>query len=416
MMKLALATFALCLLLASPAQAGTAQDAAYLKMVDAAIANPASAQWCAIRLAYPDTSFYRAAGALTIDKKTESLGKDVIMGRTEASTVALKTFLHDNFGSLGAHRYAEYIYRWNTDLTSQDMAGILPEFGHGVDYINHDVEKAAADGLLDCLAKTGSGGGFDSAVKVISAEEEQIMIDQYFHVSGISLDTATRDGHLYHIVDVSIPETQAKAKIYFLLDDRMRAATLGTGGPATGTDAAYLSLVAKAQADPASVNWEELRHIYIDTSFYSPNSDTILLPALQAAADNAMANPGNETFAAYKDLLTQHYGLYLPHMHAISFCAKSAPTFIDCNAEKATLKAIIRSIADSGDGKTAATAYRVVDIAEARLLAQAYFGYTITNARVGREQQHTLAVLDVTDKKTGTSQQMYFNMDMAQLN
>ncbi|MDE1153234.1 MAG: DUF4919 domain-containing protein [Micavibrio sp.] len=405
-----------CLLLAAThARADDAADKAYLKMVDAAIANPAAGQWCAIRTAYPDTSFYRAAGSLTIDKKTEAAGKDVIMGQTEASTVALKKFLYENFGSVGAHRYAEYIYRWNTDLTSQDMKGILPEFGKGVDYINPEVEKAAAAGLLDCLAKTGTGSNIAGAVKVISSEEEQIMIDQYFHVTATNLDTESHDGHIYHIADVAIPETKTTAKIYFQMDDRASAAMLGAAAPANGTDTAYLSLVAKAQADPAAVNWEELRHIYVDTSFYSPNSDAILLPALQSAAEKAQADPSAENANAYKNLLRQHYGLYLPHMHAISFCIKASPAFLDCTAEKAALKAIIRSIADSGDGKSAATAYRVVDFSEARLLAQAYFGLTITNARVGREQRHTLAVLDVTDKKTGKADKMYFNMDMAQL-
>ncbi len=405
--------FAALMLMAAPAFAEESADKPYLALVDAAIADPTHGKWCDIRQMYPDTSFYRAFGGLAIDRKTEEAGKKVILDKTPEAAAAFKTFLYNNFGSLGAHRYAEYIYRWNGDLAKEGMEGILPDFGHGIDYINYKVEKAASAALLDCIVKSGDGRSTATPFRVISKEEEQILIDQYFHVTAADLDLKTENDHIYNIIKVEIPGAKEKVDIVFQLDDRMGKATIG--GTGTDTDKAYLSLVAKSQENPTTTDWTELRHIYADSSFYKPDSEMLLWPALMAAGDKAVKTPSPENDAAYKLLLTQQYGFFMSHFHALGMCQRSAPAFVDCAKEKAAVKGLLASVAKSGDGKTPATAYQIIDIEEARLLIQEVYKLKQAQHAVVHDQRHTLDVVEYKDAD-GKPAKLYFNLDASVAN
>ncbi len=407
------ALFIAFLLTATPALADDATDKAYLALVDAAIADPAHGKWCEIRQAYPDTSFYRAFGGLAIDLKTEQAGKKVILDKTPEAAAAFKEFLHNNFGSIGAHRYAEYLYRWNGDLAKEGMEGILPDFGHGIDYINYKVEKTASAALLDCIVKSGDGRSTATAFKVISKEEEQILIDQYFHVTASDLDLKTENDHIYNIIKVDIPGVKDKVDVVFQLDDRMGKATLG--GTGTNTDKAYLTLVMKSQENPAATDWTELRHIYADTSFYKPDSEMLLWPALMAAGDKAVKSPSPENDAAYKLLLTQQYGFFMSHFHALGLCQRGAPAVVDCAKEKIAIKGLLASVAKSGDGKTPATAFQIIDMAEARLLIQEVYKLKQAQHAVVHNGRHTLDVVEYKDAD-GKAQKLYFNLDASLAN
>lgn len=395
------------LLAGADARADTLQDDKYLALVDAAIKSPATAQWCEIRNLYPDTSFYRAFGGLAIEEKTEEAGKAVIMQKTPQAAAALKKFLRENFGSLGAHRYAAYIYRWNADLADEGMAPLLPDFGHGIDYIDPAVEKAAADGLLDCIVKTGDGRTAATAHQIISEEEEKILIEQYYHVDAAKLSIDTKDGHIYHIVEVQIPDAKVTANVYFRLDDRIGRATLGS--TATENDKLYLGLVAKAQQDPGGINWSDMRHIYIDTSFYRPGSDVLLWPMLLTAGKKALDAPTAENIDAYKTLLTQHYGFFISHLNALGFCAHGA-AFLNCENEKAALKGEIESIAKSGNGQSTSSAFQVIDVSEAQALAHDYYGLEAGERHMVREKNHLFEVMDVKNPKDGTAGKYFFDL------
>jgi len=402
--------FALVFLLTSAAaQADTLQDQKYLALVDAAIKSPTTAQWCDIRNLYPDTSFYRAFGGLAIDEKTEEAGKAVIMQKTPEAAAALKKFLRENFGSLGAHRYAAYIFRWNADLADEGMAPLLPDFGRGIDYIDPKVEKAASDGLLACIVKTGDGRTAATAHQIISEEEEKILIEQYYHVDAAKLTIDTKDGHIYHIIEVQIPDAKVTANVYFRLDDRIGKATLGGGN--SENDKLYLDLVAKAQKDPSSIDWSDMRHIYIDTSFYRPGSDVLLWPMLLTAGQTAMDKPTDENISAYKTLLTQHYGFFISHLNALGFCRMGA-RFIDCDNEKAALKSEIESIAKSGNGQSTASAFQVIDVAEAQALAHEYYGLEVGERHMVREKNHLFEIMDVKNPKDGTSGKYFFDLGL----
>lgn len=214
--------FAFLLLFTVPSFAAD-KDAEYFKLVDAAIANPATAQWCEIRQLYPDTSFYRAIENPSASTLVPTMGRRMLMEKTQEAVKDFRAFQRDHFGSVNAHRYAAYLYKWHIELARESMEKVLPDFGQGIDYIDFKLERAAAKGLLDCIANSGDGKSKQTAFVTISAEEQQIMVEQYFRVdyTGAQL---VRDGDaVYSIVGVQIPGGQ-KADVHFRLDPRLVAA------------------------------------------------------------------------------------------------------------------------------------------------------------------------------------------------
>lgn len=196
------------------------KDAEYLALVDAAIAAPDTAKWCDIRDMYPDTSFYRALGNPAVPQKAEEAGKRMILDKSQESVEKFKRFSREHFGNLGAHRYAAYLYKWNRELIREGMDGPLPDFGKGIDYIDNKLEKKAAKALLDCAVATGDGRTPATGFKVITADEQRIIIEQYFRVDATEV-RMSRDGERVNsIVKVQIPDGAA-VDINFLLDNRM---------------------------------------------------------------------------------------------------------------------------------------------------------------------------------------------------
>ncbi len=207
------------LLLASPVFAAD-KDAEYLALVDAAIKDPATAKWCEIRDMYPSTSFYRALGNPLVSTKVPEMGKRMLMEKSEASVSAFMRFSRENFGSLNAHRYAAYLYKWHMELALQGMEKVLPDFGDGIGYIDFKLETKAARELLKCMAASGDGKGFTTAYHAVTFEEERLLIEQYFHVDVENGAIKKEGGKVYSIVNVQIPGG-TKTDIYFRLDDQL---------------------------------------------------------------------------------------------------------------------------------------------------------------------------------------------------
>lgn len=214
---------ALLFLLAQPVWAADAPsaDSDYLKLVDAAMTRPAEGQWCEIRMLYPDTSFYKAHLGLQIKKQTMQAGQKMLSDKTRESVDAFRDFMRKNAAAVGAHYYASYLYKWNNDLVKQNMDALLPDFGHGVDYIDPSYEKAATDALMGCLLKTGDGRSEATAYQVVTVDEAEIIVDKYYKVEPVSLENVKTGGHIYDVLTVQIPDSKVQQKLYFQLDDRL---------------------------------------------------------------------------------------------------------------------------------------------------------------------------------------------------
>lgn len=217
---------AACLVFAAPAEIlaetpAADRDAEYLKLADAAAEKPAEAKWCDIRAMYPETSFYRAHLGIEIKKQTMEAGRRMLMEKTVDSVAAFRDFMRKNAAAVGAHYYAAYLYNWNSDLVKQKMEALLPDFGNGIDYIDPAFEKKAAEALLGCLLKTGDGRSLETAYRVVTVDEEEIIAEKYFRVEPVKIEKQRDNGHVYNILTVQIPDSKVRQQIYFQLDDRL---------------------------------------------------------------------------------------------------------------------------------------------------------------------------------------------------
>lgn len=195
-------------------------DAKYLTLVDAAFTNPDKADWCGIRDLYPDTSFYRDLGNPGASTKVPEVGSRMVMERSKDSVNAFLKFSREHFASINAHRYAAYLYKWHMELAKEGMDQVLPDLGNGIDYIDFSLEKRALRELLKCIVSKGDGRSEDTAYTSMTMEEEQILVEQYFHVDATASDTKQDKGHVYNIISVQIPDGP-KEDVWFQLDDRM---------------------------------------------------------------------------------------------------------------------------------------------------------------------------------------------------
>lgn len=219
-MRALISAFILGLVFCAPVVYAADKDTEYLSLVDAAIAAPETAKWCEIRDLYPDTSFYRALGNPGQSQKAEEAGKRMILDKSKESVEKFKRFMHEHFGNQGAHRYAAYLYKWNRELLKEGMDGPLPDFGKGIDYIDNKLEKKAAKALLDCVVATGDGRTPATAFKIITTDEQRILIEQYFRVDMTEARLAREGDRVSSIIKVQIPDGEA-VDIHFMLDDRM---------------------------------------------------------------------------------------------------------------------------------------------------------------------------------------------------
>ncbi len=217
-MRVTLFAAFLCLFAATAFAAD--KDAEYLALVDSAVAAPQAAKWCEIRDIYPDTSFYRALGNPGAAQKAEEAGKKMILDKSRESVEKFKRFSREHFGNLGAHRYAAYLYKWNRELLKEGMDGPLPDFGKGIDYIDNKLEKLAAKALLDCAIATGDGRTPATGFNVITADEQRIIIEQYFRVDATEAKLSKDGDRVNSVVTVQIPDGAAAA-VHFRLDPRM---------------------------------------------------------------------------------------------------------------------------------------------------------------------------------------------------
>jgi hypothetical protein len=206
----------LLVLVAAAQPAAPGKDAEYLALAGAAVPD-----WCRVRALYPDTSFYAEHLGIEAKKKTAEAGQRLLMDKTAEAAAAFQDHMRRHAGSVGAHFYAAYLYDWNADLAGQKMDRLLPDFGHGVDYIDPAREKKAAAALLGCIVSAGDGRSAASAFEVISVEEEEIVIEKYFHVDPVRADAHRENGKFYNVVTVTIPDSKVETDIYFRLDPRL---------------------------------------------------------------------------------------------------------------------------------------------------------------------------------------------------
>lgn len=179
--------------------------------------------------------------------------------------------------------------------------------------------------------------------------------------------------------------------------------------PDTSNDDAYLALADKSSVDASSIDWVELRKLYVASSFYHPYA--MPFEKLREAWERVGADKTPEAMAAFETLRRQHAGHFRAHSFGLALCEKEKHAVINCANEVVSFKKIIGTVLATGDGKSPATAIKVITTEEEYLLMRTYFKAKVTNQSLLQENGHTYDVLSFDDTAQGRKGQIYFNVD-----
>ena len=169
----------------------------------------------------------------------------------------------------------------------------------------------------------------------------------------------------------------------------------------------YDVLLEKVKKQDAAVNFQELRLAYTETKQYNPyGGDREMRTAMFAALtgkqyDQALLSSEKILAANYLDINAQ-LSAYVANRE-LGHAEKA-------DYHKNIARKLLKSISDSGDGKTIATAFVVISTDEEYAMFN-YMGVRPTAQALIEEQTHHYDKMTVTDPKTEREVIYYFNID-----
>lgn len=169
----------------------------------------------------------------------------------------------------------------------------------------------------------------------------------------------------------------------------------------------YDVLLEKVKKQDAAVNFQELRLAYTETKQYNPyGGDREMRKAMFAALngkqfDQALLSSEKILAANYLDINAQ-LSAYVANRE-LGHADKA-------DYHKNIARQLLKSISDSGDGKTIATAFVVISTDEEYAMFN-YMGVRPTAQALIEEQTHHYDKMTVTDPKTEQEVTYYFNID-----
>ena len=170
----------------------------------------------------------------------------------------------------------------------------------------------------------------------------------------------------------------------------------------------YETLLEKVKKqDPAAVNFKELRFAYTETKQYSPyggdsENRKAMFVALNAKEyDKALASSEKIIGSNYLDI-NAHFVAYAANRHL----GRSEKA----DYHKYVFENLLKSISDSGDGKTMETAFFVISTEEEYALFN-FMGLRPAGQALIEDKGHHYDKMTAIDPKTNQSSIYYFNID-----
>lgn len=375
----------------------TAADKSYLAMVDAAMKNPAAADWTALRKAYTGTRYYAATGPLGVTAYVQDMAQHHINRGTPESQQDFDTAYRQHFAAMGLHQIVEKLQGIN-HLT----------------FIDSKIAPLARQGLLQATLVSGDGKTSATAFQAVTGQEIEQAVLQLLDKPASAGMSMEKDLFISSFKGINRTDG-SEAQYYFSLPGGMSALMKmgekqNTRAPTdrSEADSRYLSLVEAAEKDPSSADFHTLRMAYAQSSFYNPYGGPVVTRKVGEAVKAAQADP--EKMQNLKQLTKEHFGHFATHRTMLHMADKENAGFVDKKAHQAYLDGIIASIMKSGDGKTPQTAHQVIDIQEEYMVMQDIMKIKGRKRPTRPIDGH---VYDVFDYQTadGQSAAVYFNVD-----
>ncbi|HBB88328.1 MAG TPA: hypothetical protein DC047_11995 [Blastocatellia bacterium] len=169
----------------------------------------------------------------------------------------------------------------------------------------------------------------------------------------------------------------------------------------------YDVLLERVKKQDAAVNFQELRLAYSETKQYNPyGGDRETRKAMFAALnseryDQALISSDKLLAANYLEI-NAHFGAYVANRE-LRHADKA-------DYHKNIFQKLLKSISDSGDGKTMASAFVVISTDEEYALFN-FMGVRPTAQALIEEKSHHYDKMTVTDPKSEQNAIYYFNID-----
>jgi hypothetical protein len=175
-----------------------------------------------------------------------------------------------------------------------------------------------------------------------------------------------------------------------------------------GYDEEYEELLANAKASPESADFQELRFAYARTSHYCPYAAP--RGDLGAPADVVRGMDEEAATEAVRQTLESNYLDIEAHLVAALMHRRLDET------EKAEYHShfaerLLRSILESGDGRSRQTAFKVINVAE-EYAVLGFLGLELRAQALLADKGHHLDEMDVLHPGTRKATTLYFNIDV----
>lgn len=176
----------------------------------------------------------------------------------------------------------------------------------------------------------------------------------------------------------------------------------------SSSDSEYEALLSKVKSGNTSVDFKALRMSYAASSGYSSVS---IDPKLRLKLIDAVkAKKFDEVAKAAQDILKVSFLDMTAHIYA-STAYEALKDKKKSEYHKAVYLGLINSIVTGADGESPKTAYVVISVDEENAVLNAYELQKSGSSSM-EEGGHKYDVLTVTDKATGASSKVYFNIDL----
>lgn len=169
----------------------------------------------------------------------------------------------------------------------------------------------------------------------------------------------------------------------------------------------YDALLERVKKQDQTVSFFDLRMAYTETKAYAPyggdkEARKAMFAALNAKQYELSVAASEKVLEANYLDLNAHFAAYVSHRE-LGHAEKS-------NFHKYVFQGLLKSINDSGDGKTMETAFVVISVDEEYVWFN-YMGLRMANQSLVEDKGHHYDKMTATDPKTGQPVSFYFNID-----
>lgn len=180
-------------------------------------------------------------------------------------------------------------------------------------------------------------------------------------------------------------------------------------GSKDNDETAYRDILSKVKGGDVSIDFKAFRVAFTKTKAYSPyggQDDAVKL------AFAALDKKDNKAVVKNAEKALEESFVDMDAHVAASLGYKGLGNEDKAEFHKKVYLGLMNSILNSGDGKTGATAYVVINTHEEYIVLRA-LGLTPGSQSLQHKDGHSFDVLDATDPKTKQSAKVYFNIDIS---